>query len=248
MYVLTLAAAYFQQTDQAQVNSSNQTLALVIGYVLCALVGIAGLIVLWKMADGTINLARLISEPNGDASMSRFQFLIFTFVIALSLFLVIVYTKGFPTIPGTVLSLLGISSSSYLVSKGITFSDPNAVQDRALEVIITPSTASLRVGQTQQFKAEVPRKPGATLQWEVTAGYGRITQTGLYTADLSVGPAIPRPAQGAPAPAPPQGAAGPAQPQPPAPAPPQPPVHATIRVMADNDPELVDLAVVTITA
>jgi hypothetical protein len=159
--------------------------------------------------------------------MSRFQFLVFTFVIALSLFFVIFATNGFPVIPGTVLSLLGISSSSYLVSKGIQFSDPNGVQDRAVEVMITPAQATLHVGQTQQFKAEVPRKPDAALKWEVIHGYGKIDPArGLYTADLTQGPAA---------------GAG-------APPTPQFPLHATIQVTADEDPELVDLAVVTISA
>jgi uncharacterized BrkB/YihY/UPF0761 family membrane protein len=66
-----------------------------------------------------VDLDRLISEPNGDASLSRFQFLVFTFVIAMSLFLIIVSTKSFPTIPGAILALLGISGGSYVVSKGI---------------------------------------------------------------------------------------------------------------------------------
>ena len=65
-------------------------LAIVCGYLICGFVGLLGAAVLWNIFDGTIDLSRLISEPTGDASMSRFQFLIFTFVIALSLFLVIV--------------------------------------------------------------------------------------------------------------------------------------------------------------
>jgi UDP-N-acetylmuramyl pentapeptide phosphotransferase/UDP-N-acetylglucosamine-1-phosphate transferase len=83
----------------------------------------------------------LISEKSASgppaASMSRFQFLIFTFVISLSLFLIVVSNAqlrqtdenakraadqtlpGFPEIPGGVLALLGISASSYTVSKAI---------------------------------------------------------------------------------------------------------------------------------
>lgn len=224
MQLLTLVIWDSQQPDPRM-----QTLTLVIGYLLCVLIGVLGAIAIWKIANA--NLSRLISEPNGDASLSRFQFLIFTFVIALSLFLVIVAKGDFPTIPGTVLSLLGISGSSYLVSKGIQFSDPNGIQDRSVEVMISPTAPALRVGQTQQFKAEVPRKQGATLQWRVTAGYGTITAAGLYTADVAAGPAAPQVAQGA---APPPA--------------PQLPVHATIQVMADGDPDLVDLAVVTINA
>src|SRR5438105_1037069 len=139
-----------------------ETLSLVTGYIICGLMGILGILVLWKIADGSIDLSRLISEPNGDASLSRFQFLVFTFVIALSLFLVIVSTRpaAFPNIPGTVLSLLGISGSSYLISKGIQFSDPAGIADRATDIVISPATAIVRYGQPQQFKADVPRKPG----------------------------------------------------------------------------------------
>ena len=208
------------------------TLSLICGYVICVLIGLLGFTVLWKIWDGSIDLTRLVSEPNGDASMSRFQFLVFTFVIAMSLFLVVISAPDRPqfpaVIPATVLSLLGISGSSYLVSKGIQFSDPAGVEDRALEVILTPEKPTLRAGQTLQFKADVPRKPGAALKWAVIAGYGSIDATGLYTADLRTGPAFD---------------VAPGAATPPAP---QPPVHATIQVMADDDPSVSDLAVVHI--
>jgi hypothetical protein len=53
--------------------------------------------------------------------MSRFQLLIFTFVIALSIVIMVVSANPphFPTIPNEVLILLGISASTYAVSKGI---------------------------------------------------------------------------------------------------------------------------------
>jgi len=194
------------------------TLVLVAGYLICGLVGILGILVLWKIADGSIDLARLISEPNGDASMARFQFMVFTFVIALSLFLVVASVKpaAFPNIPGTVLSLLGISGSSYLVSKGIQFSDPAGVADRSTDIVISPATAIVRYGQSQQLKAEVPRKPGSSVKWQVIAGIGTISATGLYTAPASA-------------------PAGTTQPQ-----------HATIQVTSDEFPDASDLAVVTL--
>lgn len=64
-------------------------------------------------------MAGLINESSGEASMSRFQLLIFTFVIAMSLFLIIIHEMKFPEIPGSVWTLLGISGGSYLISKGI---------------------------------------------------------------------------------------------------------------------------------
>ncbi len=64
--------------------------------------------------------------------MSRFQLLIFTFVIAVSFFLVVISNvkirqsgdksgnpAGLPEVPRGVLALLGISASSYAVGKAI---------------------------------------------------------------------------------------------------------------------------------
>src|ERR1700730_8228326 len=157
------------------------TLSVVCGYLICGLIGLIGIAVLWLIYTGTIDLSRLISEPNGDASMSRFQFLIFTFVISLSLFLVIVSGKNgdgkpaFPeTIPGGILTLLGISGSSYAVGKAIQFSDPAGIEDRPVVVTITPKTVTVPYGHTQQFNADVIRKPDAHVKWEVIAGPGAI--------------------------------------------------------------------------
>ncbi len=96
-------------------------LGLVMGYVAITLIGLFGIIVLWKMAFGPIDLTNLISEPDGSgASLSRFQFLIFTFVISMSLLWVILTLKGFPSdIPNDIFVLLGISAGSYAISKGI---------------------------------------------------------------------------------------------------------------------------------
>src|ERR1700681_2351912 len=100
------------------------TLVMICGYLICGIVGLIGVAILWLIFDGTIDLSRLISEPTGDASMGRFQFLIFTFVISLSLFLVIVAgckngdgKPALPDVPGGILTLLGISGSSYAVGK-----------------------------------------------------------------------------------------------------------------------------------
>jgi hypothetical protein len=95
------------------------------GLVLCAFLGLlAGTLVVWIWL-GKIDLSQLISEPSGDASMSRFQLLIFTFVIAISLFVLVEANPGsIPDIPPGVLTLLGISASTYAVSKGIAYSQP----------------------------------------------------------------------------------------------------------------------------
>jgi uncharacterized membrane protein len=84
-----------------------------------------GFLVIAAIVSGTIPINRLLEEkgsPGGGASMSRFQFLIFTFVVAVSLLLIVVSSDPheFPKeIPAGVLTLLGISASTYAVSKGI---------------------------------------------------------------------------------------------------------------------------------
>jgi hypothetical protein len=84
-----------------------------------------GFMILAAIASGQIDISRILEEKSamggiGGASMSRFQLLIFTFVIALSLFLIVVNTGNFPkTIPPEILTLLGISATTYAVSKGI---------------------------------------------------------------------------------------------------------------------------------
>lgn len=212
------------------------TLTCVIGYVLIGLIGLIGLAVLWRIYDGTIDLSRLISEPTGDASMSRFQFLVFTFVISLSLFLVIAAGNkdsdgkpAFPaSIPGGILTLLGISGSSYAVGKAIQFSDPAGVQEQPLTVKISPVNPTIRIGNTLQFTATLSRDvDAAKLNWEVIAGSGQVDTNGLFSAT---------------SPAPPAAAAGVA---PPAPVPPVAGQHATVKVTLLGYDDVSDLAVVT---
>lgn len=102
-------------------------MAQVCGFTLCVFLGLLGATVIVWIWQGKIDLSQLISEPSGDASMSRFQLLIFTFVIAISLFSLVearANPNGFPEIPSGVLTLLGISASTYAVSKGISYSQP----------------------------------------------------------------------------------------------------------------------------
>jgi hypothetical protein len=106
-------------------------LTVVVGYVTLMLLFFFALMVLFALARGRIDLSQLISEPTGGgASISRFQLLLFTFVIVFSLFLMVVssYSKPpmkFPAVPPEILTLLGISASTYAVSKGIGASNPN---------------------------------------------------------------------------------------------------------------------------
>ena len=98
-----------------------------IGWILAIFVGALALTILFLIWTGRIDLTRLISEANGDASLSRFQFLVFTFVIAMSFFYIVVAQRppGFPDpIPAGVFALLGISGGSYVISKGIQSTMP----------------------------------------------------------------------------------------------------------------------------
>jgi hypothetical protein len=93
---------------------------LILGAELAVLLFMFGLIVLYALASDQIRIDMLISDPDGDASIARFQLLIFTFTIALSfVYLVIIGPGKFPDVPNQVLILLGISASTYGVGKGL---------------------------------------------------------------------------------------------------------------------------------
>jgi len=83
--------------------------------------------VLWEIINGDIDLFGIISEPEDvaiidgrpKASLSRFQFLVFTFVVA-GLFLMLSIEAGaFVNIPNNVLGLIGLSGGSFIVSKAV---------------------------------------------------------------------------------------------------------------------------------
>lgn len=97
-----------------------ELLQLVAGWIIVVFMGALGAILLIKILQGKpngIDLQYLVSEDNGRASLSRFQFLIFTFVIATGLLVIILDSGTFPTVPSDVFGLLGISAGSYVGSK-----------------------------------------------------------------------------------------------------------------------------------
>jgi len=100
-----------------------ERLTLIVGYAATTLIAGYALVILVWIASGKLNISRLISEADGAASLSRFQFLIFTFIIGFSLLLVILGGADGPAfpphIPVGIFALLGISAGSYVVSKGI---------------------------------------------------------------------------------------------------------------------------------
>jgi uncharacterized membrane protein len=109
-----------------------ETLALVTGWITAIFIGAFGIIMVIYIITGKIDLTYLISEQDGSASLSRFQFLIFTFVIAMSL-LIIIISKTPPDFPGVIPSeifiLLGISGGTYVISKGIQKSAESKAED-----------------------------------------------------------------------------------------------------------------------
>jgi len=118
---------YFLPSDGVHADAMLNRLKIAIGFTVLALVFLFGFAILICIANGSMDLSDLLSEVGGKgASMSRFQLLIFTLVIALSLFLLVVSQNRFPTVPPEVLTLLGISASTYAVSKGIQLSAPTS--------------------------------------------------------------------------------------------------------------------------
>lgn len=108
-------------------------IAAIVALAITTVIVAFALVVAWKLFSGAIDLRYLLSEPadptavrpdgqppeEPKASISRFQFLIFTFVIA-GVYLVLCLESGrFVDIPQNVILLLGVSGTSYAASKGI---------------------------------------------------------------------------------------------------------------------------------
>jgi hypothetical protein len=109
---------------------------VIIGFAaICLIILLFAFLVLWKIFTGCIDICTMLQEspPTGvvptkagdppaplpitKTSFSRFQFLVFTFVVA-GLFLLLSIESGtFVEIPNSVLGLLGISATSFGVSK-----------------------------------------------------------------------------------------------------------------------------------
>ncbi len=102
-----------------QYKDYMDVMAKICELLACLFLAALGIIVLIKIATNKMDLEWLISEDNGHASMSRFQLLIFTFVIAISFVKLTEIKEDFPMVNSGVLTLLGISASTYAVGKGI---------------------------------------------------------------------------------------------------------------------------------
>lgn len=134
-------------------DTKLSVLALTMGWLLALLLGLIGMTILWQIWIGKIDMSQLFSEgDSGKASFSRFQFFIFTFVVAMGLFLVIIgdgtSAAQFPKeIPPTILALIGISAGSYLISKGIPPGGQPGESDKASKTVADLGT-QLKVMQT----------------------------------------------------------------------------------------------------
>jgi hypothetical protein len=103
------------------------TMLTICGYGVCLFMGLLCATLLWFIWTNKIDLSKLLSEANGSASISRFQLLVFTLVVAISLYMIVERTGAFPEIPNGILTLLGISASTYAVGKGISYSRDEGV-------------------------------------------------------------------------------------------------------------------------
>jgi hypothetical protein len=106
---------------------NSSVVVVVCEYILCVFLGLLAAKLLLMIWRDQINLTSLVSETNGDASMSRLQLLIFTFVVAVSFFYLVLKNNSFPLVSDGVLTLLGISASTYAVGKGISYSRDEGV-------------------------------------------------------------------------------------------------------------------------
>jgi hypothetical protein len=115
---------------------------LLFSAVVVVFIAGASAVVLMKMFTNEIDLRYLVSEENGQASLSRFQFLFFTFVIAAGYFVVILANLpmgglSMPEIPPGVLGLIGISGGSYIVAKGIQKSSESGAGASVTKITVT---------------------------------------------------------------------------------------------------------------
>jgi len=97
-----------------------EKLKLAFAYGGLILLFLLGFVVVAAIAGNKIDISHLLEEKGvGGASMGRFQLLIFTLVIGLGFFLVLLCECKIPDVPTNVLALLGVSATTYGVGKGI---------------------------------------------------------------------------------------------------------------------------------
>lgn len=161
-------------------TSNLGTLAIVMGWLIVILVGVIGAVIIWKMFTGKIDLSTILNDSanGGKASLSRLQFLIFTFVIALSLFLITVggncadkSCPKFPDpIPNGIFALLGISAATYAVSKGVDANkDVGVAQANATSDVAKANMAQANAVQASATEAAAAHAHAAQANAAATA-------------------------------------------------------------------------------
>src|SRR5665811_1128260 len=78
-------------------------------------------------------------------------------------------------------SLLAIMSLSAVLTLSGCGSSPT-LPPATVTVMVTPATATVLRGQSQQFVAQVSGSSDKTVTWQATTGAGTIDSAGLYTA------------------------------------------------------------------
>ena len=124
--------------------------------------------VLYQIGTGSIPLTGIITEPEDirgedgapKASLARFQFLIFTFVVA-GLFLMLSIEAGqMVDVPNNVLVLIGLSGTGYLAGKVV--SNSSVDEDPAATAARTKADADADVAKlTAQLEAAKARAAAA---------------------------------------------------------------------------------------
>jgi len=101
---------------------NNFTVATFMGWVIAIAFTALSFLVLLRIYQNKIDLSNMLSETGttNKASMSRFQFLLFTYIIGGVYLILCLETGSLIEIPANVLGLMGISAGSYAVSKGIS--------------------------------------------------------------------------------------------------------------------------------
>lgn len=100
---------------------SHRAATTIFAYVLAVFFLALFATVIGKIMSNRIDLGTMITEKDGSdkTSISRFQLLLFTLVIAGLYVILCIESGSLIDIPNGTLTLLGLSGGSFLVSKGI---------------------------------------------------------------------------------------------------------------------------------
>jgi len=165
---------------QVTTTSLINALAGAFAFAMAILISVlAGMIVV-KMAMGTIDLKYLIAEQDGSASLSRFQMLLFTFVIAALYFLYALYTlftlktgQSIAQCPANAADLLAaITKLGEAVKTGDTTSAAATVAQSAAKA----------VGSACSNAINLPDIPGSVLGLMGISGGSYLLSKGIQTA------------------------------------------------------------------